>query len=152
MVLEANILGDTTQEGNSRTAFDTLCQAAQNASERYGKNNARECQTQSYGLMDISEEEDVFMIYIDAPGVNKEDIEILVENNCMTVKAVRRPEEETSVYYSERSQLAIVRKILLPSGTDCNKISSSYINGVITIKIMKDSTDRNKIIKKIPVE
>lgn len=102
--------------------------------------------------MDISEEENVFMIYIDAPGVNKEDIDISIENNCMTVKATRRPEVETSVYYSERSQSALVREILLPSGTDCSKISCSYINGVITIKIGKNNADRNKTIKKIPVE
>ena len=102
--------------------------------------------------MDISEEEDVFMIYIDAPGVNKENIDISIENNCMTVKATRRPEVETSVYYSERSNPFLSREILLPSGMDCNKISCSYINGVITIKIGKNNADRNKVIKKIPVE
>lgn len=102
--------------------------------------------------MDISEEEDVFMIYIDAPGVNKENIDISIENNCMTVKATRRPEVETSVYYSERSNPSLSREILLPSGTDCNKISCSYINGVITLKIGKNNADRNKVIKKIPVE
>lgn len=143
---------DTTQEGNSRNAFDSLCQAAQSASERSTKSADREYQSQGYGLMDISEEEDVFMIYIDAPGVNKENIDISIENNCMTVKATRRPEVETSVYYSERSNPFLSREILLPSGTDCNKISCSYINGVISLKIGKNNADRNKVIKKIPVE
>ena len=107
---------------------------------------------QSYGLMDISEEDKSFKVYIDAPGMNKEDIDISIEGSRMRVRGTCQSQFKGSVYYSERSQLTLNREILLPPGTDYNKISSTYVNGVIIITIGKIDYDKNKILKKIPVE
>ena len=120
--------------------------------ERSSKSDFNMYKQQSYGLMDISEEEKYFKVYIDAPGMNKEDIDISIEGTRMIVKGTCQTQFKGSVYYSERSQLALNSEILLPPGTDYNKISSTYVNGVIIITIGKIDYDRNKILKKIPVE
>ena len=104
--------------------------------------------------MDISENETSFMLYIDAPGMKKEDIDITVQDNRMIITGKRRTdlEAEGSFYYTEHSSSTLHREVLLPPSTNIDKISSIYQNGVIIVTIGKNETDQNQIIKKIPVE
>lgn len=107
-----------------------------------------------YGLMDITEDDDSFMIYIDAPGFNKEDINIMIKDNTMVVSATRPPAGEGSgtLYYSERSQNSFEREVLLPTCSDIKTVSSSYVNGVVTVRIEKTKMDMKTTVKKIPVQ
>lgn len=148
-----NKYNDLVSNSTQRSHFDTLCQAAKNALEKEPTNPFDPLTIKNYGLLDIIEEEDRTEFYVDAPGLKKEDIEITVVDNRLSIKATRIPEygpDEVSIY-SERYHNTVKQNIMLPVNSDLNDISSTYSDGVICVRIGKVKSDSNKIIKKIPV-
>lgn len=133
--------------------FESLCQIAKNLMENDTASYCEPMNQPGYGLMDICEEDGCFTIYIDAPGIKKEDIHVTVRDNVMVVSASRSAEEsDGSLYYSEMTQKSFSREVLLPSCTNVSAITSSYVNGVVTIRIEKNKPDSNDTIKRIPVQ
>ena len=134
--------------------LDSLCQAAKDLLDNGSYYNADADNKPEYGLMDITEDDDCFMVYIDAPGLNKEDISIVIKDNTMVVSATRPPAGEGSgaLYYSERSQNSFEREVLLPTCSDIKTATSSYVNGVIIVRIGKMKRDLKTTLKKIPVQ
>ena len=108
----------------------------------------------SYGLLDVSENETSFLLYLDCPGMKKEDIDIRINGNKMIITGSREvePVKEGCFFYSERSENSINREILLPAGILVDSITSCYKNGVLIVTIDKVPYDANQIIKKIPVD
>lgn len=144
---------DLAHNSTKRSNFDTLYQAAKNALEKEPSNPCDPLIIKNYGLLDIIEEDDKTVFFVDAPGLKKEDIEITVADNRLNINATRVPEygpDEVSIY-SERYYNTVKQNIMLPVNSDINNISSTYSDGVICVKIGKTKSDSNKIIKKIPV-
>lgn len=106
----------------------------------------------TYGLFDIWSNEDTIVIYMDAPGLKKDNIDISVKDDRLYINANRTSDfevEEQSIY-SERHCKIIKQSILLPACVDVNSISSAYKDGVIIITMGK-MKQNNMVVKKIPV-
>ena len=86
--------------------------------------------------VDIYEKGDDVMLQAELPGVKKEDIDIRVENNVLTVRGKRERSEEvkengyvrTERYYGNFS-----RSFSLPSTVDSAKISAGYKERVLSL-------------------
>ncbi len=86
------------------------------------------------------ETEDAYFIEIDLPGVKKEDIEIDVKDNVLTVSGERKVKEEMKEenYYKIESRYGkFTRSFTLPKNVNVDKISANSENGVLEIKIPK---------------
>src|SRR5579883_2663872 len=86
--------------------------------------------------IDIREEKDKFLVFVDLPGVDPKDIEISMENNVLTLKGKREEihEEEKGTYYRvERMQGLFYRQITLPTEADSTQISAKSKQGVLEI-------------------
>ncbi len=86
------------------------------------------------------ETEDAYFIEIDLPGVKKEDIEIDVKDNVLTVSGERKVKEEMKEenYYKIESRYGkFTRSFTLPKNVNIDKISANSENGVLEIKIPK---------------
>lgn len=141
------------QNPSQNGGFDTLYQAAKTILENEHTKALEPFSIRNYGLIDIWDSDDHSEFYIDAPGLNKEDIDISLEDNRIIVKATRNNDcesDEISVY-SERYQNVIERNIMLPALCDVNTISSTYKDGVIIIKVDRIKANGEKNVKKIPV-
>ncbi|RMD69391.1 MAG: Hsp20/alpha crystallin family protein [Gammaproteobacteria bacterium] len=91
-------------------------------------------------LVDIKEEPDRFIVYMDVPGVNPKDIEISMEEGVLTIKGQRpvESEEEQAKYTRmERPRGAFQRRFTLPDTADAEKISARVKNGVLELVIPK---------------
>ena len=90
---------------------------------------------------------DTFRIEVDLPGVKKEDIELQVEENILTVKAVRKIKNEVKredYYLMESSFGLISRSFVLPDGIDRESINAKYENGRLVITLEKEASRKAK--------
>lgn len=91
-----------------------------------------------------------FHIEIDMPGIKKEDIEINVADNILTVSAVRKMQNEVKkedYYLCESSFGRIERKFSIPEGIDQDKISAELEDGVLVIELQKEEKLKPKSIE-----
>lgn len=98
----------------------------------------------SYGtwapVVDIFEMGDNLVIRAEVAGLDKDDVEISVENNTLTLRGERKREtefEEKDAYRLERSFGIFTRSFILPKTVDSTRISASYKNGVLELTIPK---------------
>ncbi|KTD04975.1 Hsp20/alpha crystallin family protein [Fluoribacter gormanii] len=90
--------------------------------------------------VDIKEEKERFLVLADLPGVNKDDIQISLEHNILTLRGVRhfeKTESKNEYTRMERSQGQFYRRFSLPQTVDDTKISAKYRHGVLEISIPK---------------
>lgn len=100
--------------------------------------------------LELSEEEDKFVLHADVPGIDRKDIDISVTGNTLTIKGERKAEEkrkEKSYYYSERTFGSFHRAIELPSEVDPEKVTAAYKDGVLKVTVPKSERAKPKQIK-----
>jgi HSP20 family protein len=78
------------------------------------------------------------VIKAELPDMSKDDIEITVENNMLTLRGEKKMDNEMKEEYChriERTYGAFSRSFSLPTTVDTSKVSADYKNGVLTIKL-----------------
>jgi HSP20 family protein len=78
------------------------------------------------------------IIKVELPDINREDVEVTVENNTLTLKGNRNfPTDikEEQFRRVERHYGSFVRSFTLPNTVDATKVSAEYKNGVLTVKL-----------------
>lgn len=90
--------------------------------------------------VDILEDEHEYRIHADLPGVNKDSIDITIEEGVLTLSgerpAVERKEGET-IYRAERLHGQFKRRFNVRDSIKSNDIHASFDNGVLTIRLPK---------------
>ena len=72
------------------------------------------------------------------PDMTREDIEVTVENNTLTLKGERKlpaDVKEEQFRRVERAYGAFTRSFALPTSVDASKVSAEYKQGVLTVKL-----------------
>ena len=93
--------------------------------------------------VDIKEEDKRFLIQADIPGVDPEDIEVLMENGVLSISGKRQAEhEEEKEGYKriERSFGSFVRRFTLPESANPESIKAKSKNGSLEIVVEKSET------------
>lgn len=88
----------------------------------------------------ISETEDHFHIELAAPGLKKEDFNINLDRNVLSISSEQRSEHhDNQKNYSKReySYNSFVRSFTLPESADDSSIEAEYADGVLKINIAK---------------
>ena len=96
----------------------------------------------SIPAVNIQETEDSFNVEVAAPGMSKEDFNIELDNDVLTISSEDRKEKETTdnegrYTRKEFSYSTFKRAFSLPDSVDSSKISASYNNGVLEIALPK---------------
>ncbi|WP_297432009.1 Hsp20/alpha crystallin family protein [Sulfurimonas sp.] len=92
---------------------------------------------------------DTFVIEVDLPGVKKEDIDIKVEDDYLTVTAVRKFKnelKEDDYYLCESDYGLISRSFALSDNIDRDSIGAKFENGRLTITLDKVASKKVKNI------
>ena len=100
------------------------------------------------------EGEFAYHVDVDLPGVKKEDINIDVKENVLTISGERHSKEETKEegYYKVESSFGkFQRSFTLPENTDIEDIKASTADGVLEVVIPKLKVEK-KETKKIEVK
>jgi len=78
------------------------------------------------------------VIKAELPDMNKDDIEITVENNTLTLRGEKKMDSAIKEEYChriERTYGSFSRTFSLPATVDTSKVSADYRNGVLTITL-----------------
>lgn len=89
---------------------------------------------------EVEDRDTHYVLSFDMPGVKKEDIQITLENNLLTVTAERHEQEEHKRKNKFRSQQfygSYERSFSLPPEVKANQIESDYHDGVLRVAIPK---------------
>jgi len=94
---------------------------------------------------DIYETETGYLIAIDLPGINREALEIDIDDNRLVVKGVR-PVAESRQHRSERPRGKFLRTYSVPGSVDQANIAAEYKDGVLQIRLPKQTEQKPKKI------
>jgi HSP20 family protein len=90
--------------------------------------------------VDLVENENMYKILADLPGVTKEDLKISYQDGTLVVTGERRMESEESqgdFVRVERSFGHFYRSFTLPQQVDPDRIEARFENGVLTVNAPK---------------
>jgi HSP20 family protein len=92
--------------------------------------------------VNIQESEDRFTIELAAPGKAKEDFNIELDNDLLTISSEKKTEQTTAdkaknYTRKEFSYQSFKRSFTLPESIDVSAIKANYENGVLNVELPK---------------
>lgn len=99
--------------------------------------------------VDVKETDSSLTLFIELPGISKEEIGISLENNVLTVSGERRFDEDgqDSFRRVERVYGKFSRSFRVPRDVDASKVSASYQEGVLRLDLPKIEAAKARQIK-----
>jgi HSP20 family protein len=99
--------------------------------------------------VDIFEDKDRLIVEAELPGMNRDDFDISVENNVLTLKGERKFEKKTegdNYHRVERSYGSFTRQFTLPQTVTAEGATADFENGVLRVALPKrEETKARKI-------
>jgi HSP20 family protein len=101
-------------------------------------------------LADIYETDKEFVSVMEMPGVSKEDIRINLTEDAIEVKVEKKAEKKEEdkkkgIYRMERRYAGFYRCLGLPKNVEADKISASYKDGVLELRMPKAEPKDSKL-------
>ena len=100
--------------------------------------------------VDVKEDEKSYSVRADIPGVKKEDIQVDISGDQVSLRAEAKQEKEEKkdekVIYSERSYGMVSRSFSLPTEVDAKGARAEYKDGVLSLSLPKKSNGGGKRI------
>ncbi len=99
--------------------------------------------------LDVFEEKDEIVVKADLPGMNKDEIQVTVTENVVTIKGEKKKEEEVKekdYYRRERSYGSFVRSVELPSEVKSDQIKANFKDGVLEVRMPKTEEAKKKSV------
>ncbi len=97
--------------------------------------------------VNIQENDKEIVLTADLPDVADEDLDVKVEEDVLTLRAKRQPEEELEgerFHRLERVYGSFHRSFKLPENVTTEKIKAGYDKGVLRVTLPKQSEKKNK--------
>ena len=100
---------------------------------------------------EVRETKDSYVFKADIPGVKKDDIDVQVDGNVVSIQAETRSEKEERgngdrVLRSERYYGTVARTFSLGQDVDPSGVQAKYADGVLTLELPKKATPNGRRI------
>lgn len=99
--------------------------------------------------LDVIDRDNEVLVRAEIPGIEKEDINISLTDNLLTIKGQSRSEkkEEKGDYFRhEISSSSFARSVTVPSGVDAAKTIANLKDGVLEITLPKVESSKRRSI------
>ena len=99
--------------------------------------------------IEVYETPNEFVVKVELPGVKKENVDIVIRDNYLVIKAEKKEEvkeERQQVHVRERVYGKFERVIPLPPDLDTDNAKASFKDGVLEIRIPKKAATKEKKI------
>lgn len=109
---------------------------------------------QNMPAVNITEGKEDYKIDVAAPGLNKEDFKISLDNNVLSIsseKEVKNETKEENVLRREFSYSSFCRSFTLPETVNGDKIKATHNDGILSIVIPKKDEAKVKPVKDIKI-
>ena len=104
--------------------------------------------------VNIKEGKEDFSIEVAAPGFDKKDFKVDLNNNVLEISSEKELKEESNdekVMRREFRYSSFKRTFTLPDTADTDKIKASYKDGILSINIPKKDEAKVKPVKQIAI-
>lgn len=92
---------------------------------------------------DVVEQDEEYVVTVDLPGFEREDVDLSVTDDTLHVTARREEaedEEDETYIRKERRHRTVDRRLSLPAPIDRESVSATMKNGVLTVTLPKAET------------
>lgn len=101
--------------------------------------------------IDVSENENEYVIDADIPGVSKDDITLEILDNVVTIKGERKSEKKEEdkkkgYHRVERSYGSFQRSVQIPGGFKSDAVEAKFDNGVLRVTLPKPEEAKPRTI------
>ena len=100
--------------------------------------------------VDIFERQDQLVIRAEGPGIQKDDMDVRIENGVLTLHGERKEEKEVKdvhAHLMERVYGSFTRSFSLPTTVDATKVTAVYRDGVLEVTVPKIETAKLKQVE-----
>lgn len=94
--------------------------------------------------------ENSVVVTAELPGVTREDVNISLQDEVLTLEGARQPqlrEQDVKWHRRERAYGSFARTVQLPFRVDPEKVQARYANGILEIELERLEADRPKKIQ-----
>jgi HSP20 family protein len=102
--------------------------------------------------LDMIDRENEVVLRAEVPGVKKEDLEVAIQDEIITIRGEVRQEaekEKGQYRWREMSYDTFSRSVPLPAGVDADKIKVTFKNGILEVRLPRTEQAQGR---RIPVE
>ena len=100
--------------------------------------------------VDVLDHDDHLLVRAEIPGINKEDLKVLISDNVLTIKGdtKREDKKESGDYFRhEISRTSFARSVTLPLAVDASKVSAALTDGMLEVTIGKAEASKRRSVK-----
>lgn len=100
--------------------------------------------------LDVYEDNDHVIVTAELPGMKKEDIEISLHENVLSIRGERKNEKKydgASTSREERFFGRFERSFALPKAVEADQVKATYQHGILTINLPKSPEAKPRQIK-----
>ena len=104
--------------------------------------------------VNITEKEDKYCIEVSAPGFDKSDFNVVVEDGLLKISGEHRSENETEEISYVRKEFnygSFTRQFNLKDVVDIDNIVAKYENGILRLELAKNEKLKAKNVKQIEI-
>lgn len=95
--------------------------------------------------LDVVDDGDALRVIAELPGMERKDVEVMVEDDAIVLRGEKRLEsesEEKGCYRLERAFGSFQRVIPLPEGVDVERAEAKFDKGVLTLRLPKSAGEK----------
>jgi HSP20 family protein len=99
--------------------------------------------------VDVYQDKDQFTVVAEVPGLKKEEIEISLHGDTLTISGERKPQakEGDQGFRTERFFGKFQRSLTLPAGVNAEKVKATYKDGILEVVLPKADEAKPKQIE-----
>ncbi len=111
-------------------------------SNPFQQNEQEERNVKSFPLVDIFEDNQEVVVVIELPGIRKEDVQLGIKENILTIRGeARHLQDPSNMTYSERFYGQFNRQITLPDPVLAQQIQAKFWNGILFVSYQRQIND-----------
>jgi HSP20 family protein len=110
--------------------------------------------TSSMPAVNIREDEKNYILDLAAPGIDKKDLKIDINEDVLTVSYETKNESEESKDGYRRKEFsfsAFSRSFYIPENVNREKIEANYKDGILSVSLPKQDEEKTKVTRKIEI-
>jgi len=97
--------------------------------------------------VDINEEDDRVLVDAEMPGFTKDDIDVSINDDLLSIQAERSTERKGRPYLQERRYARVQRTLRLPSAVDPESVDATLEGGVLHMEMKKSESEQTRKIE-----
>jgi HSP20 family protein len=99
-------------------------------------------------LADVSETDSEYVLELDVPGVQREDVTVdLSGTNLVVTGELKATEREGRLHRGTRRSGKFAYRLTLPRNLDAEKVEAKLVDGVLTVRVPKSETAKPRRIE-----